>query len=291
MNKAEREAELTLTIGAVLTDAKQRLTPVSSSPSLDAQVLLAELLGVGRAHVIAHPERVLTDEQASQYAIWIKRREQGEPVAYILGHKAFYDRELIVTPDVLIPRPETELLLEAALVFARASDSPKTAVDVGTGSGALAVTFAAHMPTWQVYATDLSSKALAVAKTNAESITPPITFFEGDLLTPLVERGIKVDLVMANLPYIASDEVPTLAVSQYEPVLALDGGEDGLDLVRQLLEQAKNVCNPGALILLEIGADQGATAQAAARAAFPDATVNILKDYAGLDRIVQILLP
>lgn len=277
-------------MGQVLTDAKSRLADVSPSPSLDAQVLLATLLDVSRAHVIAHPERVLTSEQASQYASWIKRREQGEPIAYILGRKAFYDRELIVTSDVLIPRPETELLLEEALSFAQASHAAGTAVDVGTGSGALAVTFAAHLPAWKVYATDISSKALAVAKINAESVPSTITFFDGDLLMPLIVDSIRVDLVMANLPYIASDEVPTLAVSHYEPVLALDGGADGLVLIRQLLEQAKIVCNPGALILLEIGADQGAAAQSAALTIFPDANVIVLKDYAGFDRIVRIEL-
>lgn len=277
-------------IGHILTDAKSRLADVSPSASLDAQVLLATLLDVSRAHIIAHPERVLTSEQAAQYASWIKRREQGEPVAYILGRKAFYDRDLIVTSDVLIPRPETELLLEEALSFAQGYHAAGTAVDVGTGSGALAVTFAAHLPAWKVYATDISSKALTVAKTNAESIPSTITFFEGDLLTPLIEGSIRVDLVMANLPYIASDEVPTLAVSDYEPVLALDGGADGLDLVRRMLDQAQTVCNPGALILLEIGADQGEAARSAALTAFPDANVTVLKDYAGFDRIVRIEL-
>lgn len=279
------------TIGQLLAAAKKLLAEISSSSSLDAQILLAALLNVDRAHIIAHPERVLTSEQVSLYDSWIERRWRGEPVAYILGHKAFYDREILVTPDVLIPRPETELLLEEALVFARLRHTiSRTAVDVGTGSGALAVTFAAHMPDWKVYATDISSMALAVAKTNAETITSTITFFEGDLLMPLIESSIRVDIVMANLPYIASDEVPTLAVSQYEPILALDGGSDGLDLIRRLLEQAKNVCNPNALILLEIGADQGESARAAALAVFPDADVAVLKDYAGLDRIIRVKL-
>lgn len=278
------------TIGHLLTAAKTRLADHSSSSSLDAQVLLAVLLEVDRAHIIAHPERVLNSEQAALYASWIERRAQGEPVAYILGHKAFYDREFIVTPDVLIPRPETELLLEEALSFAREHSAGNIAVDVGTGSGALGVTFAAHMPAWQVYATDVSSEALAVAKKNAASVTSKITFFEGDLLTPLTERRIMVDLVMANLPYIARDEVPTLEVSRYEPTLALDGGVDGLDLIRRLLEQAKAACNPGAFILLEIGADQGEAARDAALAVFSDSDVVILKDYADLDRIVRIRL-
>src|SRR5690606_23753103 len=144
-------------------------------------------------------------------------------------------------------RPETELLLEQALAWCK--DRPQvTAVDVGTGSGALAVTFARHVQNARVYATDISPAALHVAAANAQAQNVDVTFFEGDLLMPLIERGIQVELVMANLPYIASDEVPTLAVSRYEPLLALDGGTDGLDLVRRLLAQIPSVCLPGALI-------------------------------------------
>src|SRR5690606_6940580 len=132
-------------------------------------------------------------------------------------------------------------------------------VDVGTGSGALAVTFAAHVPDAQVYAIDISPGALDVARRNAieHGVAERITFLQGDLVTPLIERGIQVDLVMANLPYIAAGELPELAVSRYEPLLALDGGADGLDLIRRLVAQLPLVCRPRALALLEIGADQG----------------------------------
>jgi release factor glutamine methyltransferase len=241
-------------------------------------VLLAEILGVSRAHLLAYGETSVSSEHAQQYQAWIERRVMGEPVAYILGHKAFYDRELIVSPAVLIPRPETELLLELALTLVKQS-----AVDVGTGSGALAVTLAALRPEVTVYAVDVSPEALAIARQNQQA---PVTFFEGDLLMPLIERGIKVDLIMANLPYIAHDEVPTLAVSHYEPILALDGGQDGLTLIRRLLEQAPQVCLPGAWVLLEIGADQGAAMKELAQPIAQEVT--ILQDYAGLDRIVRL---
>ena len=276
-------------IRQALKDATQQLKPISDSASLDVQILLAEALGKDRAYVLAHGDDTLTPEQQKQFAAWIKRRAAGEPVAYILGRRAFYDREFAVAPGVLIPRPETELLLEAALEFA--AHLPEcTAADIGTGSGALAVTFAAHQPNARVYAVDLSPQALAIAQRNAAAQGVHVTFFEGDLLKPLIERGIKVDVLMANLPYIAHDKMTQLAVSQYEPHLALDGGPDGLDLIRRLLRDLRRVCNSGALALLEIGADQGAAVLALAHELVKPQQAIILKDYAGLDRIVRIVL-
>lgn len=282
------------TIREVLTAAKARFAAVSASPGLDAQLLLAEALDASRAHVLAHPEQVLTGQQAAAYAQLVTRREAGEPVAYLLGRRAFYDREFSVGPAVLIPRPETEHLLEAALDFitARAAQgSPVTAaVDVGTGSGALAVTLAAHASQTRVWATDISPDALAIARHNAARSGVQVTFLEGDLLEPLLAQGGRVDLVMANLPYIATDEMLALEVSRYEPHLALDGGPDGLRLIRRLLVQAPGAINPGALILLEIGADQGESAARLAHDAFPGCTCSVMKDYAGHDRVV-ILRP
>lgn len=276
-----------LTIRDALRWGKERLNLVSESASLDAQVLLGHVLGRDRAYLLAHGEQSILSDLRAYYVTLIERAAAGEPLPYILGRRAFYDREFHVSPGVLIPRPETEILLEAALDFAR-SHPNSIAVDVGTGSGALAVTLAANCPDAAVYATDISPFALKVARFNADKFDARVTFFEGDLLTPLLQRGIKVNLLLANLPYIATGDLPTLAVSRYEPILALDGGEDGLDLVRRLLRQAPNVCNPGACVLLEIGSDQGAAALELAQQTFPDAKAQILKDYAGLDRIVRI---
>jgi release factor glutamine methyltransferase len=247
---------------------------------------MAEVLGVSRAHVLAHPERLLTDEQYAHFITLTERRAAGEPIAYLLGRRAFYDREFIVSPAVLIPRPETEDLLERALTSTQAARPDCVAVDVGTGSGAIAVTFAALKPHTQVYATDFSPEALGIAQRNAEAQAARVTFFQGDLLTPLLERGITVDILLANLPYIDSEVVPTLAVSQYEPILALDGGADGLDLVRRLIRQAPAVLRQGALILLEIGYDQGERTADLLRTACPSATVEVFKDLAGFDRVV-----
>lgn len=276
-----------VTIQMALADAKRRIAAVSSSVSLDAQLLLASLLGVDRVYVIAHPEHELTRQEAEKYESLIARRARGEPVAYLLGQRAFYDREFVVTPDVLIPRPETEHLLERALEHAH-KQPDLTAVDVGTGSGALAVTFAAHAPAARVYATDISMEALAVARRNAQDVK--VNFLQGDLLSPLVDAHIQVDLLMANLPYIAADELRKLAVSQFEPRLALDGGADGLDLIRRLLTQVPVVCLPGAVVLLEIGATQGEAVCELVRTQLQPASVQVLQDYAGHDRVVEIVL-
>ncbi|MBZ0286794.1 MAG: peptide chain release factor N(5)-glutamine methyltransferase [Anaerolineae bacterium] len=275
------------TVRDALLFGRANLANTYDSASLDIQRLLGFVLDKDRAYLLAHPEHILETEEYVAYIALIERAAAGEPLPYILGRQAFYDRDLIVSPAVLIPRPETEQLVENALGFAR-SRPRCTAVDVGTGSGAIAVTVAANCPTAAVYAVDVSPAALDIARQNAEAGGAKVTFFQGDLLVPLLERDIKVDLLMANLPYIARAELADLVVSRYEPSLALDGGEDGFDLVRRLLDQAPAVCNPGARILLEIGADQGAAALALAKSVFPDAAATLIQDYAKLDRIIQI---
>lgn len=278
------------TIRDVLTDAKARIAPVSSSPGLDATLLLAEVLDCSRAHVIAHPEKTLNSEQAERYEHFIARRSTGEPVAYLLGRRAFYDREFIVTPSVLIPRPETEHLLEIAIEAAKTRANP-VVVDVGTGSGALAVTLAANVPQAEVCATDISLDALEIAARNAREQDAVVSFFQGDLLQPIIERGIKAEIVMANLPYIATDELATLMVTRHEPRLALDGGADGLELVRRLLVQIPAACADGALILLEIGAEQGAATIELVRTQLKTVkSVDLIRDYAGHDRVVSVRL-
>lgn len=278
-----------VSIRQALQNACQQIQPVSDSASLDAQLLLGEVLGKDRAYLLAHGDDLLTPEQAARFAALVERRATGEPAAYILERRAFYDLELFVAPGVLIPRPETELLLEEALRFSENLPGC-TAADIGTGSGALAVTFAAHRPQAQVYAVDVSQTALDIARRNAERQGVNITFFQGDLLQPLIERGISIDVLMANLPYIRHDELADLEVSRFEPHLALDGGSDGLDFIRRLLADLRRVCEPGALALLEIGADQGEAVRALAQALVQPRQVAVLQDYAGLDRIVRIVV-
>lgn len=273
-----------ITIQQALQRARTQIDP------LDAQALLCALLNVERAYLLGHPDHPLAPEQAVQFDAWVERCAAGEPLAYLLGRRAFYDRDFIVTSDVLIPRPETELLVEHGLAFLRGRPGAAV-VDVGTGSGALAVTLAAHAPAAQVYAVDISPAALAVARQNAAQHRAVVNFLEGDLLLPFLERRLRFDLLVANLPYIVSGDLPSLAVTRWEPRLALDGGADGLDLVRRLLAQAPDAAGPGARLLLEIGADQGAAAQALGAAAFPGASVTVLPDLAGHDRVLRLDLP
>ncbi len=279
MNTAE-----STTIAATLRAAYSQL-PHCDSARLDAQVLLAYALGKHRVFLFAHGETELSLEQSRRFTALLNRRAAGEPVAYIIGSKPFYDLELTVSPEVLIPRPETELLLEEALRLT-AEQPACQAADIGTGSGALALTFAKHRLGSRVYATDISEKALNIARRNARHQGQQISFLHGDLALPLIERGITVDLVMANLPYIPTAELATLAVSEYEPTLALDGGGDGLACIRRVLGQLPRICREGAWVLLEIGADQ-----AKAVCQIVDATLHVacavLQDYAGLDRIVR----
>lgn len=276
------------TIRNALQSAYQQLTN-SSTPRLDAQVLLCHLLDVEKSYLIAYDDRELTAAQETDFQTLLARRESGEPIAYILGRAAFYDLEFVVSPAVLIPRPETEHLIEAALDWGKKRHS-LVAADIGTGSGAIAVTVAKHLPNCTMHAVDVSPAALEIARANADANDANITFHQGNLAQPLLDAGLKVDLLLANLPYIRSDEMPSLEVSKHEPNLALDGGEDGLDLVRQLLRQVPELCNPGALILLEIGMEQGQATADFAQETLNLRSVNVIKDYAGLDRIVRIEL-
>jgi release factor glutamine methyltransferase len=277
-----------MTIQDALTTARAALGKAPTA-SRDAQILLCTVLDVSTGILFAYPERELTPEQISAYQALIARRAKGEPLAYMLGEVGFYDRDFYVTSDVLIPRPETEHLVELALTYA--AGLPRlVAADIGTGSGAIAITVAAHAPHAEVHAVDVSPVALAVARRNAERHQVRINFHEGSLAEPLIAVGLRVNLLMANLPYIASSEIPTLEVSRHEPVLALDGGADGLRLIETLLRQVPQMCAPDACILLEIGAAQGAAARNLAQSLLQPRDVTVLPDYAGLDRIVKIIL-
>lgn len=281
------------TIARALSHAQSQLAS-SSTPRLDAQLLLEDVLrndglNVNRAYLLAYGDVELTQAQATHYQTLIDRRAQGEPVAYIRGRVGFYDREFIVTPAVLIPRPETELLVEQAIEWAR-EHNIQHAADIGTGSGAIALTVAAHVPTLTMHAIDISEAALAIARQNAaQQNSQNVTFAHGDLAQPLIAQSIRVPMLLANLPYIASNVMPTLDVSRHEPHLALDGGADGLDDIRRLLAQVPQVCQHGALILLEIGADQGVAVADLAQSLNPQ-SVAVLPDYAGHDRIVKIVI-
>jgi len=277
-------------IRGALMWARKKLVDAASAEPLDAYILLGHVLDAGRAQLLAHPEQALTPEQAIRFQDVITRRAAGTPIAYLIGTHPFYNlpEDLIVTPDVLIPRPETEHLIEAALAWA--ADHRVTRVaDIGTGSGAIAVTLARALPGAHVWAVDISVAALAVARRNAVryDVQGRMTLVEGDLLAPLLEQGTTCAMVVANLPYIASEEVDTLAVTEHEPRLALDGGADGLDLIRRLLADVPRVLATPGLLLLEIGTGQGEQVAALTEQALPGAQVDIVYDLAGHDRIIR----
>ncbi len=288
MTRRVDEGEPRAAAGA-LAWARTMLAAAPDSEPLDAPLLLAHVLGLTRAALLAHPDAALTSEQAAAFRALIVRRAAGEPVAYLTGTRAFYDRDLAVTPDVLIPRPETEHLVEQALAWARGR-SALCIADVGTGSGAIAVTLAAHVPDARVWAVDVSAAALDVARANAarQGVSDRVTCVQGDLLGPLIAANVQADLIAANLPYVARPELDDLAVTRWEPRLALDGGPDGLDLIRRLLADVPRVLASDGLLLMEIGAGQGAAVCELARRACPGAAVRLAADYAGLDRVVSV---
>ncbi len=227
------------------------------NPRLEAEVLLAGLLGCDRVWLYAHSEDEIELGNACQKLL--ERRIKGEPTAYLLGKKEFMGLELEVSPAVLIPRPETELLVEKALAFAAGKNTLRS-VDVGTGSGAIALSLAFYAPQMQIWGLDISSAALEIAAKNRKKLglQDRVKLQKNDLLTNWPET-CSLDLIIANLPYIPSEQIAGLMrdVRDFEPLLALDGGIDGLQLYYRLLEQAEKYLRPGGLLLLEIMNGQG----------------------------------
>ncbi len=273
-------------VGEALHRAAARLRPVTDNPALEAEILLAHLLGRDRTFLWAHPEVPLTSEQMGQYTAWVERRAAHEPLPYITGEIEFFGLTLSVTPEVLIPRPETETLVEVALAWAR-QHPHALAVDAGTGSGCIAVALAVHAPALRLIATDISAAALRLARRNAQAhhVDGQVLFLQGDMLAP-VRRAA---LIVSNPPYVATGEWEALPLSvRREPRLALWGGDDGLMPLRKLLRQARRRLIPGGLLLAEIGAGQGEAARALARASFPRARLDLFPDLAGHDRVLAV---
>jgi release factor glutamine methyltransferase len=275
-----------MTIDEALTYGRFHLQS-SPSPHLDTRLLLAHVLQVNHTHLIAHGDEVLTAVQETQFHAFVNRAQQHEPIPYITGTAPFFDMDLNVTPAVLIPRPETEMLVERAVEWARAQQ-PLTIVDVGTGSGCIPIALARQLPQAEISAIDISPDALEIARINAKQFAPNrIRFHQGHLLTPITHS---VDLITANLPYVTDAEWTLLddRVKLHEPSLALRGGNDGLNLIRELLQHAASKLSASGAIFLEIGWQQGPAMQTFAAAAFPNAQVDLIQDYAGHDRIVIV---
>ena len=248
----------------------------------DARVLLRAALGASAAHLAAHPEQVLTSTESERYHAWVERRRAGEPVAYLIGEREFYSLAIKVTPAVLIPRPETELLVEAALELS-ATDVPVRVLDLATGSGCVAVAIGRHRASTRVTATDISRDALTVARSNAEAHGVDVEFIESDWFTAL--SGRRFDLIVSNPPYIAEgDSHLDSGDLRFEPRNALVAGPDGLACISTIVSQADAHLVPGGWLLLEHGFDQAARCrELLQRVGFQQVTSR--RDLAGIERI------
>ncbi len=280
---------------SLLADITNQLSVISDTPALDASVLIAHIINRPRTWVIAHPELTLAADQQKQVEQALARLENGEAFPYVLGHWEFFGLDFDVTPDVLIPRPETELLVEKAIAWLQRSPLRRTVADIGTGSGAIAVAIAVNVPDVHVLATDISHQALEVAHRNAMKfkVDQQIDFVQCDLLPqhldPLPTES-HFDLICANLPYIPTETLHNLPVFGREPTLALDGGPDGLGPIRRLLDIGPDWLAPNGMILLEIEATRGIQALNLACDTFSEAKIHLHQDLLGQDRLLEIKL-
>ena len=268
-------------IEAALADAVERLTPVSESPRLDAELLLARALDVPRSYLFAHPEDELDSAAVKRFSTTIERRTKGAPLAYITGEKEFWSMTLMVTRDTLVPRPETETLVDQVLVRIPKREAMQV-LDLGTGSGAIALAIAKERPICDVTATDFSAAALAVAKENARQHSlPNIEFLLGDWLEPVA--GQMFDVIATNPPYVPSED-PDLERLQHEPLTALASGADGLDAIRRIAVDPTTEIKPGGSLLIEHGDEQhGAVAEILQKAGWKE--IDVTNDLAGIPRV------
>lgn len=289
---ADRSAQVTQdwTIARVLSWATQDFRKRGlESGRLDGELLLAKVLRVDRVRLIIDSERLLSEGELSEYRALIQRRRAGEPVAYILGEREFYGLPIRVDKRVLIPRPDTETLVEVALDRTRSRDMYGRALDLCTGSGCVALAFASRRRTWKVIGSDLSEDALSVARRNAErlGLTSTVWFAQGDLFEA-VASGDRFDLITANPPYIPEPEIAGLDVSirEFEPRLALVGGADGMKLLDRIIASASEWLVPSGVLAVELGYDQADRVAAAFEAAgFKH--IERRRDYGGHQRVVS----
>ena len=257
---------------------------------LEAEVMVMNVMRMPRQDIFSHQENEVSPQQEQDLAQIVERRRLREPLAYILGYKEFYGVNLLVTSDVLIPRPETETMVEHALFMSLMGMETTELViaDVGTGTGAIAINLAIHLPAARIYAVDVADPVLDVASYNIRShnVADRVTLCKGDLLEPLPEP---VDLIVANLPYIPSDRISTLQPEvQWEPRGALDGGADGLDLIGRMLSQSPAKLKEHGIILLELDPEQVPAAEELVRQHLPEATTSVEQDLSHQDRILVV---
>lgn len=272
-----------------IQDTTRLLRGESDFPLLEAEIILSFVINKPRAWIVSHPDSRLEEENLEHANHLIGRLLKGEPLPYLTGIQAFYGLDFSITPDVLIPRPETESLVEECIKWLEKRPSKRRMVDVGTGSGIIAITLANSFSDLAITAIDISEKALSVARNNAKKfhLEERVIFIHNNLLA---DHQVKYDLIAANLPYIPQGILKDLKVSKFEPELALNGGKDGLELIHKLLVQSRTNINPGGLIILEFQYDQAQSVEKTAEIYFPNAEISILNDLAGRPRISKIQL-
>ena len=252
---------------------------------LECELLLRHVLGISRTQLYLDLDRELSPKQEEAFWQLLKRCLNGEPTAYITGHCEFYGLDFYVGPSVLIPRPESELLVEKTLSLAQ-NHRLLTIAEIGTGSGAIAISLALELPGARIYATDISASALKVALINCQKheVINRVYLLHGNMLDPVPEP---VDLIIANLPYVRESELTGM---RFEPLLALDGGRDGMKRIRQLCRQVGGKLQPGGSLLLEIGQGQRKVVTTLLNALFPSGKIKVMPDLSGIDRVVSLSL-
>jgi release factor glutamine methyltransferase len=281
-----------VTLKQALARARKLLSAGKIEESeLESEVLLKYTLGISRVELYQRLDLELSSIEEEKFWSLIKRRLNNEPTAYITGHREFYGLDFHINPSVLIPRPETELLVERAIDTIN-NRYFSISADIGTGCGAVAISLAVNLPQVKIYATDISPDALNIALQNCRKhgVEDRITLISGDLLEPLPEP---VDLIVANLPYVRKSDLSGINTSNFEPKLALDGGEDGLEQIRRFiaqLKESKKLC-PGGILLTEIGQGQSNTVASLLHQRFPLADIEVFQDLGGIERVVSLSLP
>jgi release factor glutamine methyltransferase len=274
-------------VGEVLGELTSRLRNIGDTPELDSLRLLSHILEKPSSWILAHTDASIEDGLLNLLDQHAARLEAGEPLPYVLGRWDFFNLEFELTQDVLIPRPETELLVELALSWLREHPLRRQVVDVGTGSGCIGISLAVNVADIHVVALDISPAALDIARLNAQkhAVDGRMDFVCSDLLS----GNSKFDIIVANLPYIPTSTLHALTIYSHEPTLALDGGSDGMAINRRLLSEAADHLLPGGLLLMEMDSLQAPKLQSLAGELLPNSKIQIHKDLAGLDRVMEIL--
>ncbi len=279
-----------MNIAQALSHAKETFiaSNVEDAP-LESELLLRHTMKMSRVQLYLEPKLELAPDEEQTFWSLIKRRLNHEPTAYIIGHREFYGLDFYVDPSVLVPRPESELLVEKAISLAH-NHAVSTIAEVGTGCGAIAISLALSLPQTEIYAIDISAFALKTASYNCQKhrATDRVHLLLGDMLDPLPEP---VDMIIANLPYVRESELSQISTLSFEPSLALNGGPDGLEKIRRLCVQISDKLSPGGYLLLEMGQGQRKAVASFLHSLFPSAEPEVLADLSGIDRVVSLALP